>query len=70
MKKYIALVSFADAKTGYAPGQTYELADDVAAEYVKLGWLKEDKPAAAKRKAANKVEKATAPAVENATLDA
>lgn len=70
MKKYTAQVSFADAKIGYVPGQDYELDDKRAEEYVRLGWMVEVKPAASKRKANPKVEKATAPTVETATLDA
>jgi hypothetical protein len=70
MKKYTATLSFVDAKRSFRRTGVYELNEAYAAEYVGLGWLiPVAAPAPAKRATKKKVERATAPAVDTATLD-
>lgn len=69
MKKYTATLSFVDAKRSFRRTGVYELNEEYAAEYVGLGWLVPVTPAPAKRSTKKKVERATAPAVDTATLD-
>ena len=68
MKKYTATLSFANARRSFRRNGVYELNEDMAADYVRLGWLV-PVAAPAKRAAKKKVERATAPAVDTATLD-
>jgi len=71
VQKYTATLSFVDTTRSFRRTGVYELNEVYAAEYVKLGWMiPVSAPAPAKRTTKKKVEQATAPAVETATLEA
>ena len=71
MQKYTATLSFVDTTRSFRRTGVYELNEVYAAEYVTLGWLIPVSAfAPVKRATKKKVEQATAPAVETATLEA